>query len=783
MQWETGKIDDPAGLAMFVGYEFVRRLPAPAPATDMLLVRDDAGAEHVLKFAARDSSLADDTVISALRSRSSGVTNRLHVPVQTGRDPRGRFFTAAPHCPEGSLDGLLAGGNPLPLPALRPLIRHLAGACRQLHETVAGCRFVHRDIKPSNVLVVRRGDDPAGWEFWLADLDTCLLLCEGGEPAGVPAWPTTGYAAPETLRGEAVADPANDYWSFGMLLWVALTGTHPFAGLTAPHIRSLLVEEEWALDAGMAAAIDDEACRALLGGLLRRVAGERWGPDELERWLDGDPSAIVQGLRLLGENAADTPFDFGGEKAFTVGNVAAILLRTWDTDALASPELYAWMERLSPTAAGQLRGLRGSDLGLLEFCSVYYPGDRMPPVWRGEAITVHSVAALSARAHHGDGDARENLITLLGEGGGRSHFEARNRYGDVSDLFRHIDRTREEYEAAWRVILDAGAPGAAPDSEECLIHAALIACTPVDADERREILARLFDPALIMARGDWFFVFGTDPALINPSQLFVLRTLEGASLLEALNIVDPRAVIDPAQLRDDMVLLSTQDRLLRGLFVRPGAAFVTLNAGDTHDLRSGRTQSRAQDEPVGDGHRTQPHLDVRLLRLTVPRTDPDEHEVHLALITWSGARPNHRLVLAGRFRLPRHRTRVADQGRMLFVIHGTTRIYLASGPFGFRPRTQAIRIEATRTQPLPLRVINRFLEPGSRIRSVAAFMRVTSTGIPRVARLKLPSRLRGVLPAKTSILGRPATIVPVSMLRRPSTRLLRPEPRPLRGAA
>ena len=785
MQWTNDSIDDPESLAGQLGYEFRQRLRAPSSAAELLLVRDRTGTTHVLKFPAGNSSLAVDSVLDELRSRSDDATNRLHVPTDTGADPRGRFYTVAPYCREGSLDHLLAGGNPLPPSAVRPLIRDLAAACRQLHETVAGRRLVHRDIKPSNVLIFRRGTPEVDWEFRLADLDTCLLLGDDGQPAGVPARTTVGYAAPETLRGDATADPANDYWSFGMLVWTALRGSHYFHGQSAEEIRNFLVEEEWTFDAGLAAAIDDEAYRGLLGGLLHRVAAERWGIGELQRWLRNDPPTIARGLRRLGENPAETPFRLGGETVHTVGNVAVTLLRTWGT--VASSELVDWMEALSPTAAEQLRGLGGNDRNLLEFCGTYYPGDLMPPVWRREAITASSLAGLANRALGGDGDAREQLLSLLREGGGRTYFESRFQlsryrqlYGEVSGLFRHIDRTREAYEAAWQEILDAGAPGDMPTDEECLSHAASIACTRVEAEERRAVLARLFEPRLIMTRADWFFVFGTDPERINPSQLSVLQTLENASLLQVLNVVDPRAGIDPAQLRDDVVLPSTQHRLLSSFFVRPGATFVTLSAGDTHDSQSDRTQPRSRAERTGvadaGGDGSQPRLDVRLLRLTLPRTDPDEHEFHLALITWSGARPYCRLVLAGRFGLPRYQVRVAEKGRMLFVVHGATRIRLGSGLLGFGRLTQPVRIEPARTFPLPLRRTTRLMQADGRIRSVVAFVRWTSASIVRTSRLKAHSKLHGATPGKAGAIRRPTPLLPVSRLRSASTRLLGPAP-------
>ena len=61
--------------------------------------------------------------------------------------------------------------------------------------------------------------------------------------------------------------------------------------------------------------------------------------DQVRRWLGDERDIVVQGLRLLGENTADVPFSIDGEYAYTVGNVAIALLRSWNTEILLSEEL------------------------------------------------------------------------------------------------------------------------------------------------------------------------------------------------------------------------------------------------------------------------------------------------------------------------------------------------------------------------------------------------------------------------------------------------------------
>ena len=143
----------------------------------------------------------------------------------------------------------------------------------------------------------------------------------------------------------------------GMLLLTSLLGRHPFGDLPDVQVTDLLVNQEWE-PSGVHRAGEDESCRALMGGLLRRVPSERWGPDEVRQWLGDERDIVARGLRLLGENAAATPFPIAGEYAYTVGNVAIALLRSWNTEILLSEELARWLRELSTTAADHVERLR-----------------------------------------------------------------------------------------------------------------------------------------------------------------------------------------------------------------------------------------------------------------------------------------------------------------------------------------------------------------------------------------------------------------------------------------
>ena len=703
-------------------YQFVESLD---DAKAIRLVESVAtGGQYVLKLLDR-SSLADDRFHQQLQLRSQTAGNRLNTPVRTGRIADGRYFTLTDYRPEGSLYSCLTDGTPLPREAIRPLIRDLATACRQMHDERAGCRIIHGDIKPSNVLVVRRGSREADWEFRLSDFDSAILLDNSGFPS-IPGAHTAGYAAPEVLRSGTRPDISMDYWSMGMLLLTSLLGRHPFGDLPDDQVTDLLVNQEWQ-PSEYISQVEDEACRALMGGLLRRVPDERWGPDEVRRWLSDEPDIVVQGLRFLGENAANAPFCIDGEYAYTAGNVAIALLRSWNTEILRSEELARWLRELSPSAANHVEKLRSmdADAALLDFCGTYYPGQRMPPFWQREEVSAANFANLAVRANSGDDSARTCLLAFLNHG---HRYFAQPTYPDVAELVESIKQARDEYRQAWQTIANAGGPSSMPNDDDCWVHATLIACSPVDS---RAQLQELFDPLLIMRRADWFLAFGTDPARINQAQLFVLQSLQEASLLEHVNIshIDRLGNVDATGLWEDIVLPVSQRHLLGSLAVRPEARIDNVAADETYPpgrvpsiadhiftaLRRGfrwcaqrlRRQREGAQQPQDNSR-----LEMRIVRLTIkagqrPVSEDEEDELYLAMISWSGAGLNTRLVVANPaaiFPIPRFQAPVPADGRMLLVIERNAQVYLAGSGLNFwERRSQPIHILMGRKYPAPVR--------------------------------------------------------------------------------
>jgi hypothetical protein len=131
---------------------------------------------------------------------------------------------------ESLLDRLRRGAVPLP-DALR-IATSLASALGYAH----GHGVLHRDIKPQNVLLLADGRvllldfgvaKSQALETAEAEADTTPALTRFGQVFGTPE-----YMSPEQLSARVV-DGRSDMFSLGILIYLVVTGTHPFRGATA----------------------------------------------------------------------------------------------------------------------------------------------------------------------------------------------------------------------------------------------------------------------------------------------------------------------------------------------------------------------------------------------------------------------------------------------------------------------------------------------------------------------------------------------------------------------
>ena len=167
------------------------------------------------------------------------------------------------------------------------LVEQIARAVQAAHE--AG--VVHRDLKPQNIML--RGDgSPVVLDFGLArdDSEDGAALTMQGDVLGTPA-----YMPPERVRGAGgrAADPREDVYGLGAILYECLTGERPFRGQTREQLYQRILTSQVGDPRDLDAAIPREAKwvveTAMEKSPDRRYASAKEFADELHRLQKREP--------------------------------------------------------------------------------------------------------------------------------------------------------------------------------------------------------------------------------------------------------------------------------------------------------------------------------------------------------------------------------------------------------------------------------------------------------------------------------------------------------------
>ena len=207
------------------GYEIIAEIGRGGMGVVYQALETGLGRHVALKFLSPE--LAGDPVLMQRFVREAKTASGLSHPhicaVHALGEHDGIRFIVMEFIEGQTLRSCAAGG--FPIPELLGLVRQAAGALAAAH--AAG--VVHRDIKPENLMV-----RPDGYlkvlDFGLARrLPTASLNTDS---VSHDAWPgallgTIAYMSPEQTRSEPL-DGSSDVFSLGIVLYLLVTGQHPF---------------------------------------------------------------------------------------------------------------------------------------------------------------------------------------------------------------------------------------------------------------------------------------------------------------------------------------------------------------------------------------------------------------------------------------------------------------------------------------------------------------------------------------------------------------------------
>ncbi|MCF6473631.1 serine/threonine protein kinase, partial [Nonomuraea sp. MG754425] len=167
----------------------------------------------------------------------------------------------------GSLQDRIQRG-PMPVPEAARLGREVLAGLRAAHAV----GIQHRDVKPANVLL-REDGRAVLTDFGIAAMRESTSLTATGAFIGSPE-----YMAPERING-VEGDPASDFWSLGMMVYVAVEGRHPL------RRNSTLATLAAVLNQDVPPAERAGVLGPVLGALLVRDPAARPDPETLDRML------------------------------------------------------------------------------------------------------------------------------------------------------------------------------------------------------------------------------------------------------------------------------------------------------------------------------------------------------------------------------------------------------------------------------------------------------------------------------------------------------------------
>ncbi len=148
---------------------------------------------------------------------------------------------------------------------------------------------VHRDVKPGNIMIAKDGT-PKILDFGLARIDVRAVqavrqsavdqsITQPGQVIGTPA-----YMSPEQAEGKDI-DIRSDIFSFGVVMYEAITGVRPFSGDSHAEVVSNLLRTDPPLVSKLRPEIPASIARLISRCLVKSPRGRIQSMDEVNSIL------------------------------------------------------------------------------------------------------------------------------------------------------------------------------------------------------------------------------------------------------------------------------------------------------------------------------------------------------------------------------------------------------------------------------------------------------------------------------------------------------------------
>jgi serine/threonine protein kinase len=208
---------------------------------EVLLAQDDLGRRVAIKRPFK-TALADGLARFLVEAKSATLSHpNIPVVYEMGTQEDGLPFIAMEFVEGEPLDKLISSGKQLDLILKLSIIEQVCSALGYAHEK----GIIHRDIKPANVIVQPNGVAKI-IDFGIAKLTNVEQTTDLTQASQIIG--SLHYIAPERFKAEAV-DGRVDVFSAGVMLYLLLTGSLPFAGGEATASYRIVNEAHTSLGA------------------------------------------------------------------------------------------------------------------------------------------------------------------------------------------------------------------------------------------------------------------------------------------------------------------------------------------------------------------------------------------------------------------------------------------------------------------------------------------------------------------------------------------------------
>ena len=207
------------------------------------------------------------------------------------------------------------------------------------------------------------------------------------------------YSPPEQLIG--IQSPASDWWSVGLVLLEQWQGPALWEGI---HERAWLLQV--ITEGVVIPATIEPDWRNLLMGLLTRDHSQRWGAEQVQRWLSGDRDIAIHYESAASEGAGEA-IALGGVRHHTPARyaLAAAQEQNWGValEQLTNGELLTWLEQKQWDAepVAEIRRLANDGALLLDerlMVVLLLLNPNLPLCFKGDLVTPATLAATPERS-------------------------------------------------------------------------------------------------------------------------------------------------------------------------------------------------------------------------------------------------------------------------------------------------------------------------------------------------------------------------------------------------